>query len=306
MYFPYLRGKQFELIAIREIADKCKANFYRPIIEPVRYNLSPLIKTIKHLNARGVSPLIIINPTVGDYKNDESELLTALNSEEEIDYLPCIKLKDSTDAASLQLIEYTEKPFAIQIINGVDQAIIKYSQMAEYTIVNSTGTPPQALVRLKNPVLIGDFFQKKSKNSEYPNESSYSHLHATFKTTGNAVGFSDYTILPEEFIEGGGPAYVVTIHSSYINEKKFDEMYVRHYSSTDDKSPTNPAGKFIEALSKLMHDYEGKIINFEDTCGMEDFTKLNHEKHFPGLGQVKKISIKHHIETLCIYLEKSA
>lgn len=37
MYFPYLRGKQFELLALREIAPRLGyAQCVTPIIEPVR------------------------------------------------------------------------------------------------------------------------------------------------------------------------------------------------------------------------------------------------------------------------------
>lgn len=37
MYFPYLRGRQYELIAIRELIEKGKlSSFVVPIIEPVK------------------------------------------------------------------------------------------------------------------------------------------------------------------------------------------------------------------------------------------------------------------------------
>jgi len=44
MYFPYLRGRQYELIAIRELAEKGKlSKRIIPIIEPVK--LSTTIKS---------------------------------------------------------------------------------------------------------------------------------------------------------------------------------------------------------------------------------------------------------------------
>lgn len=47
MYFPYLRGRQFELIAIRELleADRISEKII-PIIEPVKPT-STLLKTIQ-------------------------------------------------------------------------------------------------------------------------------------------------------------------------------------------------------------------------------------------------------------------
>ena len=41
MYHPYFRGKQFELLCIREMAPILKQADFRPIVEPVRDNLSP-------------------------------------------------------------------------------------------------------------------------------------------------------------------------------------------------------------------------------------------------------------------------
>lgn len=304
MYFPYLRGKQFELIAIRELADYCSAGLLRPIIEPVRKNLTPLIKTIKHLNAKNITPIIIANPEVGEFKGGNTDVVDELKKNDDIHYLLCVKIEDSNDACGLSILKQLDEPYAIQVTSGIDKKILHHTENAELTIVDSNDTSPLALKQLKNVVLIGDFFKKKIRNSDYGSESPYSYLHVTYKDNKNVIGFSDFTIMAEEFVEGGGPAYVVTIHISYINEDKFDEMYVRHYSSFDNQSPTDPAGKFIDALNKLIADYDNKTVNFEDTHGIQDFKKLAEQKHFAGLGQVKKISIKHHVETLCKYLEE--
>jgi hypothetical protein len=42
MYHPYFRGKQYELITIRELAPLFKAAGFCPIIEPVKETLSGL------------------------------------------------------------------------------------------------------------------------------------------------------------------------------------------------------------------------------------------------------------------------
>lgn len=47
MYFPYLRGRQFELIALRELVEKgVLSSRITPIIEPVKLS-STLVKTIE-------------------------------------------------------------------------------------------------------------------------------------------------------------------------------------------------------------------------------------------------------------------
>lgn len=106
-----------------------------------------------------------------------------------------------------------------------------------------------------------------------------------------------------DFSENGGPAYVVTIHLSYINKDQYDEMYVKHYSSYDDNSPTNPGGKFINALSSAVKDITSTPSIFYKTMATKELISLYKNRHYPGLGQIKKLSIMHHIETLCDYLE---
>lgn len=71
MYYPILRGKQFELIALRELAANISPELIRPVIEPVRGNLAPLHKTIEALNKSGIKPLVIINPSIGDFSKSE-------------------------------------------------------------------------------------------------------------------------------------------------------------------------------------------------------------------------------------------
>ncbi len=52
MYFPYLRGRQFELIALRELIDEgLIGDKIVPIIEPIKPTAT-LVKTLKILNVK--------------------------------------------------------------------------------------------------------------------------------------------------------------------------------------------------------------------------------------------------------------
>jgi hypothetical protein len=301
MYFPYLRGKQFELIAIRELSEFISTDYFRPIIEPVRRNLSPLIRTIKHINEKDFCPLIVINPVIGEFSRDHESLLDELE-DNDLNYLPCIVIRGGDSTSARKIISRLKQPFAIQITEGVDKEGIILAQDAELVIVDHD-LPPLAINRLDNVVLLGDFFRKQKRNADYLKESSFSHLHATFSSQKNVIGFGDYTMIGSDYSESGGPAYVVTIHASYINEEMFDEMFIRHYSSTDDGTPTDPAGKFAEALAKFIVEADKEPSIFYQSYALDEFRKLHSSGHFPGLGQVKKFSMEHHIETVCNYLQ---
>ena len=58
MYYPYFRGKQFELIAIRESARVISDSGFVPIIEPVRESLVGLNKALKSLTELNAEAIV--------------------------------------------------------------------------------------------------------------------------------------------------------------------------------------------------------------------------------------------------------
>ena len=61
MYYPILRGKLNELLALRELA-QLELQKFIPVIEPVKNDIKALVKTIQTLNSNAIEPYIIINP----------------------------------------------------------------------------------------------------------------------------------------------------------------------------------------------------------------------------------------------------
>lgn len=299
MYYPILRGKQFELIALRELAETISPELFRPVIEPVRGNLAPLHKTIEVLHKSGIKPLVIINPSIGDFSKSEKILFKIEGDRDS--FTPCIKAKSIADLSLLPDLGFSLSDSAVLIDGGIDKVFVEKLSSASCVLVNKEKIHPGALSLLKNVVLFGDFFDKKVRNADYEDKSFYSSLHTEWKSYQNAIGFGDYTILSEEYSEAGGPAYVVTIHLSYINRIEFDAMYVRHFSSFNDDSPANPGGKFKSALEKLCEFSASHPGIFNHTQGFKELVSLRGNP-FPGLGQVKKYSIKHHIETTCDFV----
>jgi hypothetical protein len=79
MYYPYLRGKQFELLALREFAEKysddCKVF---PIIEPVKSSFNSMKIAFKKLNEKNVPYALILNPQNGDLIGKAETILNEL------------------------------------------------------------------------------------------------------------------------------------------------------------------------------------------------------------------------------------
>ncbi|RLA08165.1 MAG: hypothetical protein DRQ51_03275 [Gammaproteobacteria bacterium] len=72
MYYPYLRARQFELIALREYAQqRGNNNFITPIIEPVKKTFASFKLAIPLLSKNDVKFALILNPQVGELKNNK-------------------------------------------------------------------------------------------------------------------------------------------------------------------------------------------------------------------------------------------
>src|SRR4051812_977746 len=82
MYFPFLRGKQFELLALKEVCALLKpSNKIHPIIEPVKESFQALERSLSELCINNISPTIIVNPTVGDLSGKSTIKLNQFVSE---------------------------------------------------------------------------------------------------------------------------------------------------------------------------------------------------------------------------------
>ncbi|MFQ1017965.1 sce7725 family protein [Gilliamella sp. BG7] len=309
MYFPVMRGKRNELIALRELAPLVSDQSFKPIIEPVRNNFSPLIRTIDALNKYKIIPIVIINPCMGDFNDNDLNIINDLKNDSlelDISFTPCVKVTSPAESYksiidSINLLQFPEK--AVYVYDDIELDKIDLLSDINYVIINRY-TPFKVLDQLNNIVLMDDPFQKKNKNADYSHKSFFSDLHMSFESChSKVIGFGDYTIVGNNYSESGGPAFVVTIHLSYIDEE-YDFMYVRHFSSEDDKTPTNPGGKFRQALDKVIQLLNSSQSPFIESNGIQELKILHEGGHFPGLGVIKKISMKHHIETICEYLNR--
>lgn len=312
MYHPYFRGKQFELITIRETAKLIAASNFIPIIEPVRETLSGLDRALQAISDAGAKAIVIVNPYHGDHADDGSEISSFLDER-----FP----KGDSITAGIFLDD--------QI--GLEAALAYYREHQRYlpTFVHAGFLEPKALAESFGPGLVDTrhvFFEKHCKNlyrkhfsgsrrillrdgflrrrnADYPPVEEFSELHVTFTEVG-MDGFGDFLIVGDDFSEGGGPAYAVAIHLTFIDPEKEDVMYIYHFVSTTKDTPTDPAGKFGQALDKLIAKLDSGRSHLLESSAIGEFREMHKRGSFPGLGYVKKLSMKHHIETLADFFAR--
>jgi len=145
----------------------------------------------------------------------------------------------------------------------------------------------------------------KNRNSDYSTQPQFfsdAHLTFTNPLEQNQIGFGDYLIIDKAWSESGGPAFVIALHITYIESNNFN-MYVKHnLSISSPGNQSDPAGKFQEALHSMLQFANQTPSLDQSTLGFKEYIRIYNNKHYPGLGIPKKLSMMHHIETINNYL----
>lgn len=307
MYFPYLRGRQFELIALRElIENKLIGDKVVPIIEPIKPT-STLAKTLSVYTKNEHMHALVMNPAVGEFvsqirgkSKEEDASVNAIYEDLESEYLIKAYIMKRHTPGSLRKRTDLKK---LMIINP------KRDCLEDYVKVYSGFEPKYALVpddrtftrkAPKSKVMFEDKFSKAARNSDYSKnvDEFFSADHLYFQDEG-FKGFSDYSIVGAEYNESGFAPLAVAIHIVYFDEN--NELRIHHFVSDSNTDINDPAGKFGEALSKLVEWVNEK--NPPRTAGLKSFIDCYESGKYPGLGTVKKYSIMHHLELMNMYLE---
>ena len=228
MYHPYFRGRQYELIAIRESARILAEKNFVPIIEPVKERLSSLKRTLDKLCDENARIILIVNPQTGDHRDDSTNLRKFINEHyHEQQNLICglLLAKETSVAEAIELCEAFDKEIAL-IHAGFSQAKELSEAIGDFENVDTSIFLEDSCGKLyrrhfvdhPNRILIRDGF-KRRRNRDYPSTEVFSDLHATFKLEGMG-GFGDFLIVGNEYSENGGPAYAVAIHLTFIDSDK--------------------------------------------------------------------------------------
>jgi len=315
MYYPYLRGKQFELILLREMAEFISENAINPIIEPVKEDFSGIKKTIESLNNVNASFTLILNPQAGSTPVTKESLLQLMqdsdyHSNENFTIGYIIDSETELENLLLDLNELPEYSFSI-IHKGftsgknLANAIKNIDQIQSHIFLDGyAGKLYQRYFKRDGlrKILVRDGFKPRERNALYPRNEHFSDLHITYPDEG-MDGFGDFLIVGDDYSETGGPAYTIAIHLTYLNDE--EDMYIYHFISDKTDSPTDPGGKFLEALNKLVKATQRPRSNILETTACSEYLELHEKQHYPGLGYVKKLSMKHHIELIADYLRNA-
>lgn len=307
MYYPLLRGKLNELLAIREALPKLHANGrICPIIEPVASRTSGLAACLTAIKGQ-IPHVVLVNPSVGKLKRPPGAVgpviapfLVAGNG-----LIPGFNVGKTTTLPQLNAFLTTYGNRKVMLLICDPPAWFATPPAA----LRALPVPPiLAFVDGKVPIthvttfagfdlaLIRDGFQRKDRNDLYPRVSQFGDLHLTYAAAGYQ-GFGDYSIVGFTFRDSGGPAKTVTIHLTEDMPAR-GPIIVNHFKSTVATAASDTAAKFQEALSYLVVylNANPRFLTYSTACA--EFVALHGRRHFPQLGPVKKLSVRHHLELM--------
>lgn len=308
MYFPIFRGRQFELLALRECIERdILSRQIIPIVEPVKVS-STYTKTIDCFINANRSVAIIRNPQVGSWVKDlgkESNLklreqaVAQLKNENVVSTFyvtprlsACIDVAKKNGIPIDSLMLLCNNPEYVDFYENVIG-----DQRPKYNVIPDKGDFRRRI--RPNRVMCDDHFPKQTRNIDYSDIETefFSSDHLYYEDDGYK-GFSDYSVVGEEYSETGFAPYAVAIHIVYFDEKNV--LRIAHFVSDSNDDISDPARKFAEAVEKLVK--WNKIMKL-DTVGIHAFEDAYQNQTYPGLGVVKKYSIMHHLELMSRYLD---
>lgn len=306
MYFPYLRGKQFELIALRELCSLFpeRIDNISPIIEPVKLS-STLISTIKELANTNVNFNLILNPRVGDLIGHDEDILEIIRTELQgyqnfqIGILVDQKTDENLDYMfeRLALIDFEHSGFTLihnYELNSVNLERIQGLEVRFNAIYFSkTSRRYYREFPRETRVSLDDYFKDQARNADYLGQESVFSEEYRFYEQDGFSGFSDFLTVGDSYSETGFLPRAVAIHISYI--KSDGKIWVKHFVSDSNGDVSDIGGKFAEAVAKLDEWAGQENIN---TYAVQKLRGLRQSGHFPGLGSLKKLSLMNHIELI--------
>lgn len=310
MYYPFLRARQFELITLRELAiEGATQGFVIPILEPVKSIFNNLNLAYRVFEEKKQKIYFVVNPSVGELIGDSNHYLEYLNGLNNQVVLPAFHYRNNSEYITQSIENYGLNQCMLICKNDIsenDFAFKNLAELANVTIVNVQEPPfrnrdlRSFIQRLnKTYIRLDDLFEKQARNSDFLDIGE--HLFSEeqkYYLEDNFNGFSDYTVLSSEYSDGGSTPRAVVIHFTYFNAQ--NQIMIRHFTSEKNNDTiADIQGKFAEAAQKAVNYCR---LNHLSNSAILELENYYDEQHYPGLGTVKKISIKNHLLIVSHYL----
>lgn len=271
-YFPLIRGRQYDLLALQASLTTLSPHI-KPIIEPVK-DIAALPRTVKAF-AKANHPLYIVaNPQVGQYG------LLATPRHSLPDPLPppvaTARYFDPYPAA----LTITQTKAQVQLLAPTQLALIPNAARMR------ASHHPQA-------VYLEDHYPTRDRTEDYYHVQDELYQYPVATLPG--IGFADYPLSTRHYSDTGYPQRAIAIHLLYPRNGM---LWLHHFVSVNNQDFRNPATKFFEARTPIAAWL--KTQPQAATPALADLLALD---HFPGLGTIRKLQLRHWLTIIGRWLD---
>lgn len=299
-YFPFLRGKQNELLAVsRLVARIVQSGRIIPIIEPVNDNATTQ-NSIRQFLEQSMSFLFISNPIHGATTNTAGQLLQGLmGSSAGNSVIPALYIDQATPRQAIETFKrtYASKFRLALIYRGEPQTKIKEDEFEHHVFMpNRVRRQYRNAISPRRRVIIDDPFYRRSRNAEYPN---HPEVFTDMNTPGGnreKVDFGDFSIVGDYFADGGGPAHAVALHHIHFRSNSSFSLDLTHFVSDRTTLTVDRPGKTLEAIGHLVKALRGLTPNDTEAC--REYREIRRSGSARSLGYMKRLAIQHHLEVI--------
>lgn len=293
-YYPYLRGRMYDLLALKELCEDKQLNKnIIPIIEPVR-DSKELQKTVNTFLKFHQPFSLVANPQVSVYGLNDTKLYP----------LPDMSTVDFFLPSAILAAD-----FSTDYLNSDQETILiakHYPLLKAYQHSNLLKQTDHILIpeeaRLhkiagKKAVSLTDPLSFVKHVEDYKMvEDEYFQPASWYKQVDNYQGFGDYSMVGSVYFDKGMPSRAIALHIIYVTSN--GTLRIHHFVSDSNESMRGQKEKFFEALTKLVNWSSKNINGINNTPALQELLSYSNQDKFPGLGIVKKLSLKHHFQLI--------
>lgn len=303
-YFPFFRGKQNELLALKSLASKiAESEKIIPIVEPVNWN-STTQGAIREFLDSAMRFLLICNPAKGEFSADHAGLTKKIVESglmSSRDWTPALRVDTATQAGEVKRFREKYSSFRVAFIydgrprrsTALDQ--IQKARVAHHVFMgNRVDRDYVHSIPAKKRVIIEERFRRQARNAEYPDIELFTDRNTR---AGNPrdIDFGDFSIVGDYYTKTGGPAHAVALHHVHF-DRNSSMLLVTHFKSDRRHAAVDTSGKTFEALDHLVTGLRRRRPSNTSAC--REYRELHAVQRFRGLGYMKRLAIKHHLEVI--------
>lgn len=312
MYFPYLHGKQKEVLALRHLAAVLGAEgVVQPILEPVRQASTSLRHTLEACEAHKLQVWLIINPTRQDFEPLRPaqsiewgrHLYTSLSRRQWIH--PALMLGPALTPEAVRRFAHVFGTRPVGIVVGRDSpplhevmALLAGVQVARVFFRDAEPAPQaRAAAGSAGCVWVEDRKLPDAAELRQRDRHPFTDRHLHYRAEG-FVGFSDYTTLPSRPDMPDAPPRSECFRMSFIHhdERAGDSIWTEHFTGYRGPDERSPSARFGHALQAFRESLDRTDASFGPTESVRRYLGSIITATPPSRALSKQWEVMHHLE----------